>query len=49
MADQFLFATAYPLRPLIEIVEDFMALPLSDEARDKALFGNAMRLLKMEQ
>ena len=48
MADQFLFATAYPLRPLKEIVEDFMALPLSDEAHDKALFGNAKRLLKMQ-
>ncbi len=48
MADQFLFATAYPIRPLKEMVEDFMSLPLSDEVRDKALFGNAMRLLKME-
>ena len=45
MADQLLFGTAYPIRPLQQTVEDFKALPFEKDALDKALGLNAKRLL----
>jgi predicted TIM-barrel fold metal-dependent hydrolase len=47
MADQYLFATAYPVLALKETVERFKALPLNPTALEKALCGNARRLLKL--
>ncbi|MBI3966458.1 MAG: amidohydrolase [Chloroflexi bacterium] len=47
LQDQFLFATAYPLRPLKETVDAFSALGLSDSILEKALTHNARRLLKL--
>lgn len=45
MADQLLFGTAYPIRPLGQTVEDFKTLPFEPEALNKALGLNAQRLL----
>ncbi len=47
MADQYLFGTAYPVLALKETVERFKALPFHPTAREKALYGNARRLLKL--
>ena len=45
MADQLLFGTAYPIRRLKQTVEDFKSLPFKPESLEKALGGNARRLL----
>jgi uncharacterized protein len=45
MADQFLFATAYPFCPLKEYVDWFMTLGIKPANLEKALHGNARRLL----
>jgi predicted TIM-barrel fold metal-dependent hydrolase len=47
MADQLLFATAYPFRPLKLTVDAFKALPLKPESLEKALYKNASRLLRI--
>lgn len=48
LADQMIFGTAYPYRPLKQTVDEFMALPIKDEAKEKMLYKNALRLLKMQ-
>ncbi|MBV9859649.1 MAG: amidohydrolase family protein [Alphaproteobacteria bacterium] len=48
LQDRFLFGTAYPALPFKETVERFARLPFSDKVLDKALFGNAARLLGVE-
>lgn len=45
LEDQYLFGTAYPMRALKPFVEEFKKLPFTPEAMDKALGGNARRLL----
>lgn len=45
MADQLLFGTAYPIRPLKQTVEDFKRLPFQEDSLAKALGLNAQRLL----
>jgi predicted TIM-barrel fold metal-dependent hydrolase len=45
MADQFVFGSSFPFRPMRQGVEDFRALPLTAAAREKALSGNAKRIL----
>ena len=45
MADQFLFATAYPFCPLKDYVDWFMTLGIKPASLEKALSGNAKRLL----
>ena len=45
MADQLLFGTAYPIRLLKQTVEDFKSLSFKPETLEKALGGNARRLL----
>lgn len=45
MADQLLFATAYPARRLKQTVEDFKGLGLEPASLKKALGDNARRLL----
>lgn len=47
MADQLLFATAYPARGLKQTVEDFKDLGLSEPSLKKALGENAQRLLRI--
>ena len=45
MADQFLFGSSYPFRPMKQGVEDFKALGLTQEAYEKASWRNADRVL----
>jgi predicted TIM-barrel fold metal-dependent hydrolase len=45
LADQFLFATAYPLRPLGQTVSDCRKFPRSNHVADKFFFANARKLL----
>jgi predicted TIM-barrel fold metal-dependent hydrolase len=47
LQDRMLFGTAYPYTPLDDTVERFMRLPLSAAVRDKLLYKNAQRLLKL--
>lgn len=48
MAEQFLFGTAYPLRPLEQTVRDFEHLGFQKTSLDMALFSNAARLLGLK-
>jgi predicted TIM-barrel fold metal-dependent hydrolase len=48
LQDRFLFATCYPMCPIIEYTEWFMRLPLRHEVMEKALYRNAARLLGLE-
>jgi predicted TIM-barrel fold metal-dependent hydrolase len=45
LKEQFLFATAYPLRPLGQTVRDCGAFPLAADAAQKFFSGNARGLL----
>ncbi|ACL62495.1 amidohydrolase family protein [Methylobacterium nodulans] len=45
MKDQFLFGSSFPFRPMKQGVDDFMALGLSPDALDAALWRNANRVL----
>jgi uncharacterized protein len=45
LQDQFLFATAYPLRPLGQTVQDCRAFGFAADAAEKFFSGNARRLL----
>lgn len=46
LADQFLFGTSFPFRPMKQTVDDFLALGIADAALPKVLFDNAARLLR---
>jgi len=48
LQDQFLFATAFPLRPLVQTVADCRAFPLRAETAAKFFAGNAKRLLGLQ-
>lgn len=47
LQDQFVFGTAYPFSSLAEPLEDTLKLPLSATAKEKYLWGNGARLLKL--
>lgn len=47
LGDQFLFGSSYPFRPIRQTIDDFLQLGLKPDALDKALYGNAARLLKL--
>lgn len=47
MADQLLFGSSYPFRPIRQSIDDFLALGLNASALDKALYGNAARLFRL--
>lgn len=47
LADQFIYASAYPLTPLKEYAERFLALPIRPESMEKVVYKNAARLLKL--
>lgn len=47
LADQFLFGSSYPFRPIRQTIDDFLQLGLNQDTLDKALFTNAARLLKL--
>lgn len=45
LAEQFLFGTSFPFRPMKQTVDDFLALGIADAALPKVLYDNAARLL----
>ncbi len=47
LPDQFIFASAYPFGPLKESVELSLQFPLSNEVKEKYMYGNAARLLAL--
>jgi len=47
MKDQLMFGTSYPFRAMGQTVEDFMKLGLGEEALDRVLYENAVRVLKL--
>ena len=49
MADQLLFGTAYPFCPLVEYTKWFIEQPFKPASLEKALAGNAKRLLGLAE
>jgi predicted TIM-barrel fold metal-dependent hydrolase len=47
LADQFVYASAYPFTPLKEYARRFRELPIRPESMRKVLWDNAARLLKL--
>lgn len=47
LEDRFLYASSYPLCPIKQYADWFATLPVRPEARSKALYDNAARLLKL--
>lgn len=47
LADQLLFGSSYPFRPIGQSVEDLLTLGLKETVLDKVLHDNAARLLKL--
>jgi predicted TIM-barrel fold metal-dependent hydrolase len=48
LSDRLIYASSYPVRPLKESIEEFKSRPINDEAKEKALYKNAARLLKLD-
>jgi uncharacterized protein len=48
MADQLLFGTAFPFKPMKQGVDQFLDLGLREDVLDKVMYQNAARLLKIE-
>lgn len=48
LADQLLFGSSYPFRPIGQSIEDVLALGLKDAVIDKVLYGNAARLFGLQ-
>ena len=49
MRYRMMFATSYPVRPLAQSLEAFLALPFEPEVLPLLLAGNAQRLLGLER
>lgn len=47
LADQLLFGTSYPFRPMQQTIADFMQLGFKDEVLEKVFYQNAASLLKL--
>jgi uncharacterized protein len=47
LADRFIYASCYPLAPVKEYAEWFLRLPLKPETRERALWKNAVDLLRL--
>ena len=45
LSERFLFATAYPLTPLVDYTKWFLDLPIKAEAKENIMYRNAERLL----
>jgi len=45
LADRFIYASAYPLTPLLDYAEWFMTLPLRQDVMEKCVYKNAAALL----
>lgn len=48
MADQYLFGSSYPFRPMAQGVEDFLGIGLKPGVLEKVAYKNAARLLKLD-
>jgi len=48
LADQFIYASAYPFTPLKDYAQRFVQLPIRPESMQKVLYDNAARLLKLQ-
>jgi predicted TIM-barrel fold metal-dependent hydrolase len=48
LADQLLFGSSYPFRPIGQTIDDFIALGFRDDVLDKLLYGNAARLFALD-
>ena len=48
LADQFLFGSYYPFRPIGQTIEDFLRVGFRDDIVDKLLYGNAARLFGLK-
>ena len=48
-SDRTLFGTAYPSRPLPESVEAFDAWEFEPGVKEKILYENALRIMKMDE
>lgn len=44
LAEQLLFGSSYPFRPIRQSIEDVLRLGLRPEVLDNVLYGNAARL-----
>jgi predicted TIM-barrel fold metal-dependent hydrolase len=47
LADQFLFGSSYPFRPIGQTIDDFLKLGFRDAVLERVLAGNARRLLRL--
>ncbi|EGI77714.1 amidohydrolase family protein [Hylemonella gracilis] len=47
LADQLLFGSSYPFRPITQSIDDALALGFHADVIDKVLYGNAARLLRV--
>lgn len=47
LADQFIYASAYPFTPLKDYAERFLQLPIRPASMQKVLYDNAARILKL--
>jgi predicted TIM-barrel fold metal-dependent hydrolase len=48
LADRVMFATAWPLLPFARSIEEYRQFPITDDVKEKWLYGNAARLLGIE-
>ena len=48
LADQLLFGSSYPFRPLAQSVSDLLSLGLDEERVEKIAWRNSARLLRLE-
>lgn len=44
LADQLLFGSSYPFRPIRQSIDDFLALGFKESVLERVLYGNAARL-----
>lgn len=47
--DKVIFASAHPFIELADALEAYRAFPLKDEVREKVMYGNARRVLKLDE
>lgn len=47
LAEQFLFGSSYPFRPIRQTIEDFQKVGFRDDVLEKLFYDNAARLLKL--
>ncbi|HJV06491.1 MAG TPA: amidohydrolase family protein [Chromobacteriaceae bacterium] len=49
MADQFLFGSSYPFRPIKQSIDDFLNLGFKESVLERVLYGNAQRLFRLAE